>query len=339
MIRLNFLLNQVSLTQKTDVTVNKWLLIVILALVAAAVAVITTYLTTRLLLKVALDREGPKFMQKAEKMIAGAMIDPTFLKVLEDSAEALAAKPHELVRIQSDDGQTLLGHWFAHPHAKRVLIAMHGWRSSWNRDFGTIADFWLSHECSVLFVEQRAQNNSGGDYMGFGLIERYDCLDWIHYMVQRVPDLPIYLCGVSMGATTVLMATGLSLPANVHGVMADCGFTSPYAIFKHVANNNLHIGFGVRGAFADMICKEKIRMSTRDYSTVEALHDCTVPVLFAHGTDDHFVPVEMTYENYKACAAPKCLLIVPGADHGMSHYIDKEGYERTVLSFWDKYDA
>ena len=43
-------------------------------------------------------------------------------------------------------------------------------------------------------------------------------------------------------------------------------------------------------------------------------------LLLIHGTDDHFVPVEMTYENYTACAGPKKLLIVPGADHGMSYF-------------------
>ena len=64
-----------------------------------------------------------------------------------------------------------------------------------------------------------------------------------------------------------------------------------------------------------------------------------MPVVFVHGTDDHFVPVRMTYENYKACASPKRLLIVPGADHGMSYYIDREQYERQSLAFWDEFDG
>lgn len=66
---------------------------------------------------------------------------------------------------------------------------------------------------------------------------------------------------------------------------------------------------------------------------------CSVPVLFIHGTDDAFVPVTMTYENYKACTAPKRLLVVPGADHGMSYYIDKDGYENAVKQFWNDYDC
>ena len=57
-----------------------------------------------------------------------------------------------------------------------------------------------------------------------------------------------------------------------------------------------------------------------------------------HGADDHFVPLKMTYENYNACASPKKLFLVPGADHGMSYFVDKEGYEMMVKDFWQQFD-
>ena len=141
-----------------------------------------------------------------------------------------------------------------------------------------------------------------------------------------------------MGATTVLMTTGLELPDNVHGVIADCGFTSPHEIWKHVVENNLHLSYGVIGNLANDICKKKIQMGTKDYSTVEAMKECKTPILFIHGTDDHFVPVEMTYENYKACTAPKRLFVVPGADHGMSYVADTQGYQAAMKDFWSTFD-
>ena len=61
--------------------------------------------------------------------------------------------------------------------------------------------------------------------------------------------------------------------------------------------------------------------------------------MLIHGTDDTFVPVEMTYENYKACAGPRRLLIVPGADHGMSYYVAKDEYEAQILQFWKDCEA
>lgn len=141
-----------------------------------------------------------------------------------------------------------------------------------------------------------------------------------------------------MGATTVLMAAGLALPPTVHGIVADCGFTSPYAIWKHVAKQNLHMSFGRRGRWVDRMCRKKIRMGADEYSTVDAMKSTSVPVMLIHGEADHFVPVTMTYENYEACAGPKRLLIVPEADHGMSYYIAREEYEAAIRAFWQEFD-
>lgn len=194
------------------------------------------YATTKYLVRIALDREEPRAAKKAGKLICGSQSGNEFLNEMKKAAERLAKKENETVELIGHDGTLLFGHWIPCERAKRVVIAMHGWRSSWYGDFGMIADFWEKNDCSVLYVEQRGQNNSGGDYMGFGLIERYDCLDWINWAIGRCGnEIPIYLGGVSMGATTVLMATGLDLPRNVHGVVGDCGFTSPHAIWKHVA--------------------------------------------------------------------------------------------------------
>ena len=319
--------------------VNKALLFGGLTAAAVAAASVTAYLTTRMLVQVALDRNKPLLLQRTEGKIARDMVGEDFLKAVDAYGAALAEKPHELVELAARDGSVLLGHWFPCKNAKRAVIAMHGWRSAWYRDFGMISDFLFEKKCSVLFVEQRGQNDSGGEYMGFGLTERYDCVDWVRWAADRCGDkLPIYLLGVSMGATTVLMATGLDLPMQVHGVIADCGFTSPYEIWKHVANNNLHITFGVRGAVADALCRKKIGVGTREYSTVKALEKCTVPVMFVHGAADSFVPIRMTYENYRACVGPKKLLVVPGADHTMSYYLDKEEYEEMAADFFKKYD-
>ena len=87
-------------------------------------------------------------------------------------------------------------------------------------------------------------------------------------------------------------------------------------------------------AVANILCREKIQVGTKEYSVKDALTQNQIPVLFIHGADDDFVSVEMTYENYKNCMAPKQLLIVPGAGHAMSYYGEREGYEKAVEDFW-----
>lgn len=325
-------------------------------IIAAGITAVgaVSHAVTKSLVNIAVDRELPhhelaaktddnKLTQKvASQAIArfkGSEEDAAFRQMVETASLKLRNREHTTVEITAHDGEKLVGHWIPCDNCKRIVVAMHGWRSSWSNDFGLISDFFHNHGCSVLYAEQRGQGNSGGEYMGLGALERYDCLDWVNWINATVSEeIPVYLAGVSMGATTVLMAAGLELPANVHGIIADCGFTSPHEISKHVAENNLHLSFGLRGEIADALCKKKNQVGTKACSSVDALRESKIPVLFIHGADDSFVPVTMTYENYKACAAPKDLLIVPGADHAMSYYVDRDKYEESVKEFWRNHD-
>ncbi|MBQ8202817.1 MAG: alpha/beta hydrolase [Clostridia bacterium] len=308
-----------------------------IAVAGIAAVGIAHHYTTKYLMKLALDREGPKSAAKdKEKLMSSRDLSETVAAIM-DAAKVLEDTEHKKVEIAAQDGTLLVGHWFWPENAKRIIIAMHGWRSTWSQDFGAIAPFWFDNDCAVLFAEQRGQGNSGGEYMGFGLLERYDCLDWINWVNERTEaKLPIYLGGVSMGATTILMTSGFELPENVKGIVADCAFTSPHAIWKHVVENNFKLPFGLYSRAARDICEKRIQAPSDSYSTVEALSNCKIPVLFIHGTDDNFVPIEMTYENYKACVSEKRLFVVPGAEHGMSYIVDKNGYEDAVMDFWTK---
>ena len=290
----------------------------------------------------ALEREPKtnKNMKKMANRLSGdTQKDEKTGMLLKEAIEQLRNEPIETVEMESFDGLKMIGHWYPCENAKRILVAMHGWRSSWLSDFSIISEFWHKNGCSILFAEQRGQGKSNGDYISFGLVERYDCEKWVKWVNENISNVtPIYLCGLSMGASTVLMASALSLPENVCGVIADCGFTSPHAIGKHVTENNLHFYYGPISKAVDDIFKNKIQLQTSNYSTVDAMKENKLPVLFIHGTDDKFVPVEMTYENYIACTAPKRLLVVPGAGHGKSYLVEKELYQKTVLEFWNEFD-
>lgn len=306
---------------------------------AAGVAAAVSHRISKFVVDTALDRQGPKPL-KGTKNPNNSVVPEELKAKVRELSEKLKNSDLETITITARDGEKLVGHWHHKDTDKRVIIAMHGWRSSWAHAFGAIADFWQDNGSSVLYVEQRGQGDSGGEYMGFGMIERYDCLDWIDWVNERMNDsLPIYLAGISMGASTVLMTGGFDLPNNVCGIMADCGFTSAHAIWKHVVEGNTRFSYDVRSKVVDDLCKKKIQVGSQDYTTLDAMKECEVPVLFIHGTDDTFVPVEMTYENYKACASSKMLFVVPGATHAMSYVVDKAGYEKIVKQFWETYDT
>ena len=238
--------------------------------------------------------------------------------------------------LENREGLTLVGHLRECEKAKRLVIAFHGWRSAWYRDFGLLADFLSREQCSVLYVEQRAQNESEGDYIGFGLTERYDCVDWANWAAERFPGLPVYLMGVSLGGATVLMAAGNILPAAVHGVIADSAYTSPRAIWQHVMGKNLHLPVRAATVIADLLCQKRLNASSGSYSTVEALKNTDVPILLIHGEDDRFVPCDMSGEIQRANPMLVFRCTFPGADHGISFLVDPDRYRQIIKEFCGK---
>lgn len=296
-------------------------------------------LTGKMLVSVAVKRDGLrlKVPHRLQSRVSGGLIDDPKLKMVAKARKRAMGLETETVSIKSRDGLRLAGHIYGCEAPKRIILAMHGWRSDWMTDFGSCVDF-LHDEGSVLICpDQRGQNDSEGEYIGFGVLERYDCIDWLKFVAERYPDdIPIYLLGVSMGASTVLMASGDRMPERVKGIIADCGFTSPHAIWKHVLDNNLKIKEKLTYPLANAIIRRKAQFDGDGYSTLDALKVNTRPVLFIHGSSDGFVPINMTFENYLATVAPKQLFIVPGAGHGMSYLTDTQGYQRTVREFFNK---
>ena len=58
---------------------------------SAAMASLSAYVTTKYLLKMALDREEPRLMKLAEKKVSGSMGNTEFARALATSGKRLAA--------------------------------------------------------------------------------------------------------------------------------------------------------------------------------------------------------------------------------------------------------
>ena len=147
------------------------------------------------------------------------------------------------------------------------------------------------------------------------------------------PDVRIYLTGISMGASTVLMAAGKPLPKNVVGIIADCGFTSARQIMYEVIR-----GMGLPPKFCFPFVKLGARIfghfDLEETSALEAMEKCDLPVFFVHGEGDDFVPCWMSRTMFQACKSPKYLFTVPGSGHGLAYPADKEGYLKAARSFF-----
>lgn len=281
--------------------------------------------------KATIDLVNNKFIRKTEWGI--------YLPKLAEGVERFNNHQKERVSIKSFDGLDLVAYYFPCPQpSNRYALLMHGYNSCGKNDFGVAIDF--NHELgfNVLIPDQRAHGESGGKYIGFGILERFDCRSWCRYLVERFgKDIRITVGGISMGATTVLMVNGLELPEQVKCIYADCGFTSALAELKHIQNNLLHLPASLMMFGGTVVCKRLAGYNVKEITTADALRKATKPILFIHGKRDKLVPYKFSIENYEACASEKELFLVEEGLHGTSFFADNKGYKKKVKEFIDKY--
>lgn len=233
--------------------------------------------------------------------------------------------PFREFSITSFDGLKLYGKYYECQPGAPIELMFHGYRGLAERDLcgGVQRCFRLGR--NALLVDQRTAGKSEGKVITFGIKERRDCVSWAEFMAREFPGSKLILTGISMGASTVLMASELPLPETVVGIIADCGFTSPKAIIKKVIRQ-MKLPPNLAYPFVRLGARLYGGFDLEEASALEAMKHCRLPIFFAHGEADNYVPCQMSLDNYNACTAPKQLLTVPGAGHGLCYIVDKDGY-------------
>ena len=263
-----------------------------------------------------------------------------YAKEYNESKEWCFAQKMQDCYIRSTDGLKLHGFYLPAENAKRFVILSHGYRGSRFGTMSFMAKYLHEHQCNLLFMEQRCCGDSEGKYITFGAMEQWDVQQWAIYVSERNKEkLPVYLYGQSMGASAVLMASGHTLPPEVKGLIADCGFHSMEGQMQDMAANWFHLPhIPLLLMEMDWFCSLLAGFHMKDADTTEAMKKNTRPVLFFHGEKDTYVYPHNSFQNYMLCKAPKKLVIVPGARHLCSAYADPALYQNTMMQFFEKYD-
>lgn len=244
--------------------------------------------------------------------------------------DAFAALPYEPVSIVSQDELELRGKYFHVLDGAPLCICCHGYRGLGYRDFCGGAPMLMELGFDLLLIDERAHGDSQGHCLTMGVKERFDVLSWIEYARCRFgEDVPIVLCGVSMGAATVLMASGLELPENVKGILADCPYSNaPDIIRKGIADRGLPPW--LLYPFVALSARLCGGFRLEDGNAAEAVKRSPVPIVIVHGEDDRFVPCDMSRAIAAECPENVTLHTFPDAGHGMSGIVDPPRY-RSIL--------
>lgn len=240
----------------------------------------------------------------------------------------------ESVFITSFDGVKLYARYYHVRDGALLQIQFHGYRGSALRDF--CGGHKLARESghNILAVDQRAHGKSGGNTITFGINERYDCLSWVNYAVERFgKETPLFLSGVSMGAATVLMASELNLPENVVGIIADSPYSSPEEIIRKVCREDMGLPPAIAMFFIRLGAKVFGHFDLRKADAINAVHHTKIPILLLHGESDLFVPCDMSKIIAENASGQIFRETFPNAGHGLSYIVDPDKYSKITISF------
>ncbi len=251
-----------------------------------------------------------------------------FSKSLIDSF--LLQKPTKEVYIDSFDGLKLYGRIYLRDEKAPFEIAFHGYRSLACRDLSGGAMESIRREHNLLLIDERAHGKSEGSVISFGILERRDVLSWADYIAKNYPESKIILMGISMGASSVLMASEYEMK-NVCAVIADSPYSAPCEIIKKVAGD-MHLPARLIYPFVRLGARLYGKFDLEESAPYTAVERASVPILIIHGEGDDFVPADMS-RKIRENNEKICLETFPDAPHGLSYVFDRERYVRITNEF------
>ncbi len=243
------------------------------------------------------------------------------------------------VFILSDNGLQLHGNYIkaSNPDCHRYAICVHGYADS-AESMGLYARrYYEEYGMNVLLPDLRGHGASEGSYVGMGYHDCHDLQRWINFILQMDAEAVIILHGISMGAATVCMATGLTLPKQVLAAISDAAYTSAMEVFSSVYRglDNAFIPAPVMLQLVRLICFARAHYDLAKASPLKSVAASETPTLFIHGEDDDFVPADMMPRLFEAASCKKDFLWIPGARHVQSVVMQPEVYWKKVESFLD----
>ena len=219
-------------------------------------------------------------------------------------------------------------------NANGTAIVVHGYTDNHIVFLYLVRMYRDEFNYNVLFPDLQYHGYSEGDEIQMGWFDRLDIEKWIPIAHELFHDDFMVLHGVSMGAATVMMASGDELPDYVKCFVEDCGYASVVKQF----NNNRKQSFGFIPPdvlqSASLVTKQNFGWGFWEASSTDQLAKCEKPMLFIHGDADDFVPFEHLWLNYNAKKnGYKEYYVCPGAVHANSYAKDPETYKHRVLNF------
>lgn len=240
----------------------------------------------------------------------------------------------EDVYLENREGKTLHGFSIKkYSTSHSYVIICHSMTAN-ARDMAAFAYHFYDLGFNVLLPESRGFGESEYEKTSFGYHERYDVADWANMIAEEDGQASIFLFGMGLGGSTVLMASSLEMPANVKGIISDSAYANLHDLFKENAKDMYNLPSFPLVNIASTYNGIVNDWNFKDVDVIEEVRNSKLPILFIHGGDDRIVPVEHSNDLYEACTAEGSdHLHISGASHCGSMARKTEKYWMNVDGF------
>lgn len=248
-------------------------------------------------------------------------------KITTDLGPSDLGLKYEDVAFKSADGVKLSGWFMPNNKTKATIIVMHGYPADKNNLLG-IAEF-LAKDFNMFLFDFRSFGKSEGKCTTVGYLEKNDLSGAIQYLEKEKNLTKIGLYGFSLGGAVALMTKN----DNVKAIVTDSAYAKLTNIVKHMYS----IFFVFKYPLAYLTRLYGIlflKIDIGDVSPVDNIKNMKIPILLIHAEKDSQIPVSEAYLLHNANKKAQ-LWVAENAEHGMSHSINPEEYEKRVIGFFE----
>ncbi|MBI2542441.1 alpha/beta fold hydrolase [Candidatus Woesearchaeota archaeon] len=233
---------------------------------------------------------------------------------------------YEEVSFKSTDGIKLSGWLIPNNKTKSAIIVMHGYPAD-KANLLEIAEF-LAKDFNVFLFDFRSFGNSEGRYTTAGYLEKKDLLGAIKYLEKEKNMAEIGLYGFSLGGAVALMAKH----DNVKAVVTDSAYAKLTNMVEHMYGMFFIFKYPL-AYLTKLYGLLFLNINIGDASPADSIKHLEIPILIIHAEKDSQIPVNEAYLLHDANKKAE-LWIVEDADHGMTHSVNPEKYEKKVIGFF-----
>jgi fermentation-respiration switch protein FrsA (DUF1100 family) len=249
-------------------------------------------------------------------------------KIITDLIPSDLGLEYKEVNFKSSDDIKLNGWFIPNNKTKATIIVMHGYPAD-KANLLPTAEF-LSKDFNVFLFDFRSFGKSEGKYTTAGYLEKNDLLGAIEYLEKEKNTTKIGLYGFSLGGAVALMTNH----KNVKAIVTD----SAYAKLIHMLEHTYRIFFIFKYPLVYLTKLYGIlflKVNVDDASPVDNIKNLKIPILIIHAEKDSQIPVGEAYLLHDANKKAE-FWIVENAEHGMTHSINPEKYEKKILEFFER---